>query len=91
MRMARINITVPDEVLGRAKAAGLNVSQLAASALVEELDRRGKIAELDRYLAELDVELGPIPAEDEHSARKWADAALGAAEASTPGRTPRSA
>lgn len=39
MRMARVNITVPDDLLGRAKAAGLNVSRLAAGALAAELER----------------------------------------------------
>ena len=48
MRMARVNITVPDDVVAQAKAAGLNVSRLATAALVEELDRRNKIAALLR-------------------------------------------
>lgn len=91
MRMARVNISVPDEILSRAKAAGLNVSQLAAAALAGELDRRAKIAELDRYLRELDAELGPVPAADERAARQWADAALGTAGASAPRRASRSA
>ena len=47
MRMSRVNITVPDEVIIRAKAAGLNVSRVATSALVEELDRLSKIDALD--------------------------------------------
>ncbi|WP_210414916.1 type II toxin-antitoxin system CcdA family antitoxin [Microlunatus elymi] len=89
--MSRVNITVPDEVLGRARAAGLNVSQLATAALAEELDRRAKIAELDRYLRDLDAELGPIPADDEDAARAWADAAFGDAGASGSGDASRSA
>lgn len=52
MRMARVNITVPDDLLSRARAAGLNVSRVAAAALSEELDQRAKTAELDRYLRE---------------------------------------
>lgn len=83
MRMARVNITVPDELLGQAKAAGLNVSRLAADALAEELDRRAKLAELDAYLAELDAELGPITAEEQAAARKWADRVLPAAKPAT--------
>lgn len=64
MRMARVNITVPDELLARARAAGLNVSAAAAAGLADELERLDKIAEFDRYLAELEAELGPItPAE----------------------------
>ncbi|MGO8882971.1 MAG: type II toxin-antitoxin system CcdA family antitoxin [Streptosporangiaceae bacterium] len=73
MRMARVNITVPDELLEEARAAGLNVSRLAAEALAEELDRRAKAADLDAYLAELDAELGPVPDHELAAAREWAD------------------
>lgn len=77
MRMARANITLPDDLLDRARAAGLNVSRVAASALLDELDRRDKIAALDSYLRELDVALGPIPSDELQAARLWADRALG--------------
>lgn len=73
MRMARVNITVPDDLLAQARAAGLNVSRLTALALVDELDRRAKVAELDAYLAELDAEYGPVPAEELAEAAQWAD------------------
>ncbi len=73
MRMARVNITVPDEVIAQAKAAGLNVSRLATAALVDELDRRNKIGALDAYLAELERELGPIPPDERAAAAAWAD------------------
>ncbi len=76
MRMARVNITLPDDLLSQAKAAGLNVSRLAAAALAEELDRRAKIHELDAYLADLDSELGPVPQHELKAAREWADAIL---------------
>ena len=72
MRMARANITIPDELLSQARAAGLNVSRLAASAVAEELDRLAKIAELDAYLAELDAELGPVGDQEVAAAREWA-------------------
>lgn len=72
MRMARVNITVPDELLTQARTAGLNVSRLAASALAEELDRRAKVAELDAYLSEMDAEFGPVSAEDLAAAADWA-------------------
>lgn len=91
MRMARVNITVPDDILGRAKAASLNVSQLATAALADELDRRAKIAELDQYLRELDAELGPIPEDEKRAAQQWADAAFGKSAASTPPGSARSA
>jgi post-segregation antitoxin (ccd killing protein) len=73
MRMARVNITIPDELLEHARAAGLNVSRLAAVALAEELDRRAKIAALDAYLAELEAELGPTPQAELEAAATWAD------------------
>jgi len=73
MRMARVNISIPDELLVGARAAGLNVSRLAASALTEELDRQAKITELENYLHMLEVELGPISAADQAAAQHWAD------------------
>jgi len=76
MRMARVNITVPDDLLERARAAGLNVSRVSASALSEELDRRAKVATLDRLLRELDAELGPIPRDEQLAAQQWAERAL---------------
>jgi post-segregation antitoxin (ccd killing protein) len=62
MRIARVNITVPDDLLERARAAALNISRLASAALVEELERQAKIAELASYLADLEAEFGPVPA-----------------------------
>ena len=84
MRMARVNITVPDELLERARAAALNISRLASAALAEELDRQAKIAELDSYLASLEAEFGPVPADESAAAREWADRVLPAGR-STPG------
>lgn len=88
MRMARVNITVPDELLGRAKAAGLNVSRVAAAALAAELERRAKLAELDSYLADLDAELGPIPQQESVAAREWADQVLPAGSRSADAARP---
>ena len=59
VRMARVNITVPDELYDEARSAGLNVSRVAQDAIRAELARLGKVAELDAYLAELEAELGP--------------------------------
>jgi post-segregation antitoxin (ccd killing protein) len=73
MRMSRVNITVPDELLQQAREAGLNVSRLAAAALLDELDRRSKIAELESYLRQLDAELGPVGDDERRAAREWAD------------------
>jgi hypothetical protein len=89
--MARVNITVPDELLERARASGLNVSRVSASALSEELDRRARINALDDYLQELDVELGPVSAEERVAAREWADQALGDAGRRRSGHTSETA
>lgn len=74
--MTRVNITVADDLLGRAKAAVLSVSRLAAAALTAELEHRAKIAELDAYLADLVAELGPVSAQEPAAAREWADQVL---------------
>jgi post-segregation antitoxin (ccd killing protein) len=76
MRMARVNITVPDEIMHAARAAGLNVSRLASVALAEELDRQQKVAALDAYLADLQTALGPIGVDEAASAERWVDSVL---------------
>ena len=76
MRMARVNITMPDDLYGEAKRAGLNVSRLAQRAVATELNRLAKIAELDAYLAELEAELGPTSERERTEARDWADRVL---------------
>ena len=73
MRMARVNITVPDDLREQAKRAGLNVSELARSAIAAELVRLAKIAELDAYLAELEAELGPVSSDERAAADAWLD------------------
>ena len=91
MRMARVNITVPDDLLERSKAAGLNVSRVSSDALSEELNRRERIGALDRYLRALDAELGPVSSEEQAGAREWADRALGEPPQRMPIRTSRTA
>lgn len=74
--MARVNITIPDDVIERARLAGVNVSRVATAALLDELDRREKRRSLDEYLAELDRRLGPVSEEQLADAVAWADAIL---------------
>lgn len=76
MRMARVNVTIPDELVARARAAGLNISSVASAALAEELDRRAKVVALDRYLAEMESELGPVAATEQAAAERWVDGLL---------------
>jgi hypothetical protein len=76
MRMARVNITMPDDLHQQAKRAGLNISQLAQRAVSGELARQAKIAELDAYLSELEVSLGPTSEAERADAEAWADRVL---------------
>ncbi|MGL4175300.1 MAG: type II toxin-antitoxin system CcdA family antitoxin [Dermatophilaceae bacterium] len=73
--MARVNVSVPDEVIARAHDAGVNVSRVATSALEHELERLARVALLDAYLADLDERHGPVPDADLDAARSWLDAA----------------
>ncbi len=76
MRMGRMNISVPDELIRAAKVADMNVSKFMSNALAEELDRRAKIKALDEYLAELEAENGPVAPEAMVAAEAWADEAF---------------
>jgi Arc/MetJ family transcription regulator len=89
MRMSRVNITVPDDVIAQARAAGLNVSRLATAALIEELERRSKIEALDAYLAELERELGPIPTDEQAAAAAWVDQVITPPVTARPGQRRR--
>lgn len=73
--MARVNVSIPDDVIERARAGGLNVSRIATSALEQALEKQLKIAMVDEYLAELEAELGPIPQADLDRAQAWLDSA----------------
>ena len=72
MRMARVNISLPDELYDEARRARLNVSRVAAAALAAELNRQAKADALGAYLAQLDAELGPVTAADQARAEEWA-------------------
>ncbi|MDQ6783868.1 MAG: hypothetical protein M3063_10570 [Actinomycetota bacterium] len=52
------------------------MSQTTTVALTEELDRRAKVAALDRYLHQLDAELGAVSGAEQEQARQWADQVL---------------
>jgi post-segregation antitoxin CcdA len=78
--MARVNVTIPDYLLRQAKDAELNISKLTRDAIVQELDRRAKIALIDTYLAELDAELGPISPQEQAAAEALVDRAYGTPE-----------
>jgi hypothetical protein len=50
MRMARVNVYLPDNLAREAKSAGLNISSVAQEALTRKLAHN----ETDRWLDELD-------------------------------------
>jgi hypothetical protein len=77
MRMARVNISLPDQLVNHAKGAGLNISQLAARAISDELNRRSKLAEFDAYLVEMQAEFGPVDPQKMAEAEEWADRVVG--------------
>ena len=89
--MARVNITIPDEVIEAARTAGLNVSGVATAALEAELERRARVAALDAYLAELEAEQGPSTPEAVAAAEEWADQVVrgGAVSVASRGRSRR--
>jgi len=80
LRMARVNISLPDELHRRAKEAGLNISKLTRGAIVEELERIAKIAAIDELIAEMEAEQGPPTAEEQERARAWIEQVYGAHE-----------
>lgn len=77
MRMARVNITIPDDLVEAAKEADLNISKLASEAVADALDKLSKIRALDEYLAELEEELGPPSAEEVAEAKEWVERIFG--------------
>ena len=94
VRMARVNITVPDDVISAARSAGLNVSAVATAALAAQLERLEKIAALEAYLADLEAEHGPITAQEKAEAEAWVDhiesaGAVSVAKEPRPRRTTR--
>jgi post-segregation antitoxin (ccd killing protein) len=50
MRMARVNVYLPDQLAREARAAGLNISQVAQAALSSTLEH----SETDRWLDRLE-------------------------------------
>jgi hypothetical protein len=91
MRMARVNISLPDQLLNHAKGAGLNISQLTARAISDELNRRSKLAEFDAYLAEMDAEFGPLDPSELAEGEEWADRVIGPKITKADGAAKRSA
>jgi len=51
MRMARVNVYLPDELAAKAREAELNVSGLTQAAIQRELDRQSLDAWLDEVAA----------------------------------------
>lgn len=74
--MARRNISLPDDLDSHARRAGLNVSALAQTAIVAELDRQRRMASFDAWLEDLDAEYGEPSDEAMKAARAWVASAV---------------
>lgn len=57
--MPRMQVYLPDDLYKAVKKRKLAASELLQKAVREELRRRDVLAETDRYLRELEAELGP--------------------------------
>jgi post-segregation antitoxin (ccd killing protein) len=75
VRMARVNISLPDEVHSAAKALGINVSHAARDAILQIVANRARMAEWDRMIAE-EREANPPTVEQMADADAWADRVL---------------
>ncbi len=73
--MARVTITLPDELVEQARAAGLTISTWAAADLRDRLSDLTRQAQLVRYLDALDAESGAPSNEEQTAAEAWLDAA----------------
>jgi Post-segregation antitoxin CcdA len=78
-----MNIPMSDELIAKAKELGLNVSRLAAAAVAHEVRKAEKIVYIDRYLAELETEQGPIPVHETRDAQAWVDGLIAGSATST--------
>jgi hypothetical protein len=59
--MGDVTVSIPDELLYRAQLAGLNLSRLAAIAILDELGRQAQLEALDAYVDQIDAGLGRTP------------------------------
>jgi post-segregation antitoxin (ccd killing protein) len=64
MRMARMQVYLPDDLYAQVKARGLLASELLQRAVRAELRRLDLLAEADRYVEEVTAEYGPPTAEE---------------------------
>lgn len=75
--MAKVSITISDQLLDQAQRADLDISAVAARALLEEVDRQARLAQFDAYLTHLDAVHGPAQESQVLAAEAWADQAIG--------------
>ena len=71
--MPRIQVYLPDDLHRQLKRQKLSPSELLQAAVRAEVERAEKNAELKRYLAELEEEVGPPSASDKAWARNVAN------------------
>jgi hypothetical protein len=79
MRMARVNVYLPDALYEEAKGLGLPVSELTQSAIRQALDQRGRLAALQQFLNDLTETQGPATDAEIAEADTWAASVVAAA------------
>lgn len=73
VRMARVNISIPEELLARARARKLDISEVARRALETDLRRLDNADGMAMLQAEMEADLGVPTDEEMAEARAWAD------------------
>lgn len=58
MRMPRVQVYLPDDLYNELKSRGLPASELLQIALRAEVERQEAVGETERYLDELEAEVG---------------------------------
>lgn len=82
MRMARVNVYLPDDLLASAKEADLPVSELTQAAVREALARRDRLEALERFIGGLAETQGQATEDEISEAEAWAESVVAAASAS---------
>ena len=92
LRMARVNVYLPDALHERAKRARLNVSDLCQQAIESELGRRRRLRVLERLADETTESFGEASTDEVAAVEAWVDQVMSAARtaAAHRPRSPRS-
>lgn len=71
--MGRLQVYLPDELQREMRSRGLSASRLLQDALQREIRHAELEKAVDRYLRQLDKQLGPVTDAEKADAEAWAD------------------